>query len=103
VEIWKEVNEEKLRQDLTVVFSKGIRNLAVVLMHAYTYVMFSLSATITLFVISIHRFTQHEEQVRQIAESIGFTHVSISLEAMPMVRIVPRGCTGELALQLFQI
>ncbi|ELT87012.1 hypothetical protein CAPTEDRAFT_176070 [Capitella teleta] len=75
VEIWQTVNTELLKKDLQTVYDKGIRSLAVVLMHAYT-------------------FTQHEEEVREIATSMGFTHVSISSEAMPMVRVVPRGCTA---------
>ena len=29
-----------------------------------------------------------------LARELGFTHVSLSLEAMPMVRIVPRGHTA---------
>ena len=36
VEIWKKVNREKLERDLRQVYNKGIRSLAVVLMHAYT-------------------------------------------------------------------
>ena len=37
VEIWKKVDEKKLREDLKRVYDKGIRSLAVVLMHSYTY------------------------------------------------------------------
>ncbi len=38
VEIWQTVNEEKLREDLQQLLGKGIRSLAVVLLHSYMYV-----------------------------------------------------------------
>lgn len=40
------------------------------------------------------RWAQHEQQVGALAQELGFTHVSLSSEAMPMVRIVPRGHTA---------
>lgn len=40
------------------------------------------------------RWAQHEQQVGALARELGFTHVSLSSEAMPMVRIVPRGHTA---------
>lgn len=40
------------------------------------------------------RWAQHEQQVGALARDLGFTHVSLSSEAMPMVRIVPRGHTA---------
>ena len=61
--------------DLQQLLSDGIRSLAVVLMHSYTY-------------------PGHEEEVGRLAQEIGFTHVSLSSHVMPMVRIVPRGFTG---------
>ena len=42
------------------------------------------------------RFGDHEEEVGRMAVEMGFTHVSLSSETMPMVRIVPRGYTGTL-------
>ena len=36
LEVWEALDEEKLRKDLKKVYGKGIRSLAVVLMHAYT-------------------------------------------------------------------
>jgi hypothetical protein len=56
-------------------FSNGIRNVAIVFMHAYT-------------------FPDHERAVARIAKDIGFTQVSLSSEVMPMVKIVPRGFTA---------
>lgn len=59
---------------LQSIYDSGIRSLAIVFMHAYT-------------------FSQHEREAASIAKNIGFTQISISSDVMPMVRIVPRGCT----------
>lgn len=40
------------------------------------------------------RYKEHELLVGKVARSIGFSHVSLSHEVMPMVRIVPRGFTA---------
>ncbi|OQV21451.1 5-oxoprolinase [Hypsibius exemplaris] len=73
-EVWRPVNVPKLRVDLQAVYDRGIRSVAVVLMHSYT-------------------FENHEIQIGRIAEDIGFTNISLSCQVMPMVRIVPRGQT----------
>lgn len=73
--ILKPLDEKKLRVDLQRVYDKGIRSLAICLMHSYTIVA-------------------HEERVGTIAKEIGFTHVSLSSRIMPMVKIVPRGFTS---------
>lgn len=65
----------KLQEDLQGVFDRGIKSLAVVLMHSYTA-------------------QQHEKMIADVAKKIGFTNVSLSCEVMPMVRIVPRGHTA---------
>lgn len=41
-----------------------------------------------------YRFPNHEIQIKNIALEMGFEHVSLSSEVMPMLRIVPRGHTG---------
>lgn len=41
-----------------------------------------------------YRWAQHEQQVGALARELGFTHVSLSSDTMPMVRIVPRGHTA---------
>ena len=69
------LNESKLRTALAGVRAKGIRSLAVVLMHSYLY-------------------PAHEERVGEVAREMGFDHVSLSSEVMPMVKIVPRGHTA---------
>lgn len=47
-----------------------------------------------MFCIYIDRFTDHEHEVGRIAMEMGFTHVSMSSDVMPMIRVVPRGYTG---------
>jgi N-methylhydantoinase A/oxoprolinase/acetone carboxylase beta subunit/N-methylhydantoinase B/oxoprolinase/acetone carboxylase alpha subunit len=65
---------EGVREQLKAVRDSGITSVAIVFMHSYT-------------------FTAHEKQAKAIAEELGFTQISLSSEVMPMVRIVPRGCT----------
>ena len=47
-----------------------------------------------MFVLSFSS-DQHERQVGVLAKELGFMHISLSSEVMPMVRIVPRGYTGN--------
>lgn len=99
-----------LRGKLEALLSRGIRSLAVVLMHSYTYVSEGCSLWVVAgargklercwvggtdpLLASRCRWAQHEQQVGTLARELGFTHVSLSSEAMPMVRIVPRGHTA---------
>ena len=69
------LDEAALRDGLVRIFDTGIRSLAIVFLHAYM-------------------FPAHELRAREIALGVGFTHVSLSHEAMPMVKIVPRGYTA---------
>ncbi|CAN7988046.1 unnamed protein product [Ixodes hexagonus] len=75
VNILKPLDLNKLRADLTQVLAKGIGSLAVALLHSYT-------------------FKEHERLVGDLALELGFKHVSLSSEVMPMVRVVPRGFTA---------
>ncbi|XP_064467437.1 5-oxoprolinase-like [Ornithodoros turicata] len=75
VMVSKPLDVEALKKDLQSVLNNGVRSLAVVLIHSYTY-------------------EEHERQVGQCALEMGFEHVSLSCEVMPMVRVVPRGFTG---------
>ncbi|XP_061197337.1 5-oxoprolinase-like isoform X1 [Saccostrea echinata] len=75
LEIWQKVDTEKLKRDLQALLDKGIRSLAVVLLHSYT-------------------FTEHEKEVGRIAQEMGFHQVSLSSDVMSMVRVVPRGYTA---------
>ena len=51
----------------------------------------------SLAVVFLHSYTykEHEEIVGQLARDMGFTHVSLSSQVMPMIRAVPRGFTGN--------
>ncbi|XP_065676519.1 5-oxoprolinase-like isoform X3 [Hydra vulgaris] len=75
VEEWVKVDEEDLRKNLQILLDKGIRCLAVVLMHS-------------------HINSNHEKEVGKIAQQMGFTHISLSSEVMAMEKIVPRGFTA---------
>ncbi|XP_072169577.1 5-oxoprolinase-like [Diadema setosum] len=72
---WSSVDTAELRKDLQRVLDKGIKSLAVVLMHSYM-------------------FEDHEREVGDLALAMGFQHVSLSGSIMPMVKIVPRGYTA---------
>ncbi|KNC80129.1 5-oxoprolinase, variant [Sphaeroforma arctica JP610] len=73
--IEKGLDETQVREQLQEVYARGIRSLAVALMHSYT-------------------FQTHEKRIEKIAKDIGFTHVSLSSTVMPMAKIVPRGYTA---------
>ncbi len=67
-------DEEKIRRDLEAVYAKGIRSLAVVLMHSY-------------------RYPEHELVIERIAKDIGFQNISLSHNVSPLIKIVGRGET----------
>ncbi|NXD87695.1 OPLA oxoprolinase, partial [Halcyon senegalensis] len=64
-----------LRRELEGVLARGIRSLAVLLLHSYAW-------------------PGHEEQVGALARELGFQHVSLSSAVAGMVRAVPRGYTA---------
>lgn len=69
------VDSNEIRQQLLEVFEKGISSLAVVLNHSYAC-------------------PDHEIQIGRIASEIGFSHITLSHQAMPMLRVVARGYTA---------
>ncbi len=71
----KPLNVTKLRADLENLRRQGFSSIAVALVHSYM-------------------FRKHELAVKEVAEELGFSSVSLSSEVMPMVRIVPRGYTA---------
>ncbi|EFY90148.1 putative 5-oxoprolinase [Metarhizium acridum CQMa 102] len=71
VRILKRAEDSEVRQKLQEVYDEGIRSIAVCLMHGYT-------------------FPSHEAQIGRIAKDIGFKHISLSHELMPMVKLVSR-------------
>jgi 5-oxoprolinase (ATP-hydrolysing) len=75
VRIMHRPSEERIRTQLQEVYDKGIRSIAVCLMHGYT-------------------FPDHEALVGRIAHDVGFSHVSLSHELMPMIKLVPRATSA---------
>lgn len=71
VRILERPDEQKIRRQLQKVYDNGIRSIAVCLMHAYT-------------------FPDHEAMIGKVAKEIGFQHVSLSSELMPMIKLVSR-------------
>ncbi|KAK4131182.1 putative oxysterol binding protein [Trichocladium antarcticum] len=71
VRILRRPDRETVRAQLQQIFDRGIRSIAVCLMHAYT-------------------FPDHEALVGDVAREMGFQHVSLSHELMPMIKLVPR-------------
>ncbi|KAF5507125.1 Uncharacterized protein CGCA056_v013312 [Colletotrichum aenigma] len=71
VRILRRPEEEDVRKQLQEVYDQGIRSVAVCLMHGYT-------------------FPDHEAVVGRIAREIGFKHISLSHELMPMIKLVSR-------------
>lgn len=72
--ISKQIDDKEIRARLSEILLIGIKSIAVVFLHSYT-------------------FPHHENRVKAIAEEMGFEQISLSSEVMPMVRMVPRGCT----------
>ncbi|KND02450.1 5-oxoprolinase [Spizellomyces punctatus DAOM BR117] len=75
VHVLKEPPLDEVEQDLKLVYDRGIRSVAVCLMHSYT-------------------FPKHEEQIAALCRNIGFENVTLSSAIMPMVKIVPRGTSA---------
>jgi len=65
---------EVLRPLLQQALGSGCTSVAVVLAHSYAY-------------------PQHELQIGELVEQLGFDHCSLSHQIMPTVRMVPRGAT----------
>ena len=72
VRILRRPNHNAIQIQLQKIFNTGLRSLAVCLMHGYT-------------------FPDHEAAIGKIAREIGFQHVSLSHELMPMIKLVTRG------------
>ena len=65
---------ENAKKALEAAFKAGIRSAAIVLMHAY-------------------RYPEHEIKLGKLAREIGFTQVSLSHQASPLIKLVSRGET----------
>ncbi|SMF23195.1 5-oxoprolinase (ATP-hydrolysing) [Xaviernesmea oryzae] len=68
------LNLEHARMQLEDVWDRGIRSVAIVLMHSYHY-------------------HEHEQALAALAREMGFEQVSVSHEVSPLIRIVGRGDT----------
>ena len=78
------LNQDEVTGQLQSVFDRGFRSIAIVLMHGY-------------------RFTEHERIIEDIAEKIGFSQISVSHKASPLMKIIPRGDTTVLDAYLSPI
>jgi 5-oxoprolinase (ATP-hydrolysing) len=65
---------ERLTTALQTAYDSGIRACAIVLLHGY-------------------RYPAHEQQVKEIAQAIGFPQISVSHEVSPLMKLVSRGDT----------
>ena len=68
------LDEERVRADLQEAFDSGIRAVAVAFMHGY-------------------RHRGHELRVGELCRRVGFTQISLSHQASPLVKLVARGDT----------
>ncbi|TKA73982.1 Uncharacterized protein B0A55_05573, partial [Friedmanniomyces simplex] len=75
VRILQRPRGDEIRKQLQDVYDSGLRSIAVCLMHGYTY-------------------PKHEALVGNLAREIGFEHVSLSHELMPMIKLVPRATSA---------
>lgn len=71
-EILKPLDTEKLTEDLQKLKKEGIDSVAIVFVHGYNYQL-------------------HEKQAGKIAKDLGFKHISMSHEILPVIKVVPRG------------
>ncbi|EAQ24764.1 hydantoinase B/oxoprolinase family protein [Roseovarius sp. 217] len=74
-EVVRPLDETVVRAALQSAHDSGTRAVAVALMHSY-------------------RFPAHEQQIGKIAQEIGFTQVSLSHAASPLIKLVGRGDTA---------
>ncbi|NUS12770.1 MAG: 5-oxoprolinase [Streptomyces sp.] len=65
----------RLEEDLRAGYEAGVRSVAVACLHS-------------------HQYPAHERAVGEVARRVGFPQVSLSSEAGPLMKIVPRGDTA---------
>ncbi len=68
------LDEDRVRGQLSQLREKGIRALAVILVHGY-------------------RYPDHEYRIGEIADELGFEQVSLSHRVSPLIRFIGRGDT----------
>lgn len=74
-EIITALDTQHAREALSRAYGKGYRSVAIALMHGYKY-------------------TDHEVRLGDMARQSGFTQVSLSHEASPLIKLVSRGDTA---------
>lgn len=82
--IKKTIDKEKVKNSLQELKSKGIDSIAVSLMHSYEY-------------------AEHELQVKQIAQEVGFKYVFLSHESSNKIGYLARSSTCLLDAYLFPV
>ena len=75
VRILKRPVDVEVKARLKEMYEQGFRSIAVCLVHGYT-------------------FPEHEVLVGKLARDIGFQHISLSHELMPMIKLVPRATSA---------
>ncbi|MTW12706.1 5-oxoprolinase [Pseudoduganella eburnea] len=73
-EVVQALDAAAARAGLQAEYDRGLRSLAIVLMHGY-------------------RYTAHEAELARIAREIGYTQISVSHQVSPMMKLVARGDT----------
>ncbi|MFG2908420.1 hydantoinase B/oxoprolinase family protein [Kitasatospora sp. NPDC048286] len=74
-EVLRPPDLDRLAEDLRGCLDDGIRSVAVVCLHSCLY-------------------PAHEREIGRLAERLGFDQVSLSSEASPLMKVVPRGDTA---------
>ncbi|MBO1414076.1 hydantoinase B/oxoprolinase family protein [Streptomyces sp. FH025] len=74
-EVLRPPDLDRLAEDLRGCLRDGVRSLAVVCLHSYLH-------------------PAHEREIGRLAERLGFDQVSLSSEASPLMKLVPRGDTA---------
>ncbi|MCP2729107.1 hydantoinase B/oxoprolinase family protein [Limnofasciculus baicalensis] len=68
------LNIEDTRRDLQAAYDTGIRSCAIIFIHGY-------------------RYPTHEKEIGNLAQTIGFTQISVSHQVSPLMKLVSRGDT----------
>lgn len=76
MDVLQPLDVDDIRQKLQRAYDTGIRSVAVCLLHSYAY-------------------AAHEQQVKQVAQEIGFSGISLSSELMALIKYVPRSITAS--------
>ncbi|KAG5503681.1 hypothetical protein JIQ42_05904 [Leishmania sp. Namibia] len=76
MDVLQPLDADDIRQKLQAAYNVGIRSVAVCLLHSYAYAV-------------------HEQQVKQVAQEVGFPFISLSSELMALIKYVPRSITAS--------